>query len=74
MWAEDAGAQRWREQYIADVANVDPKYSPQAADKVKPLSLYHRFVIALHSRDGVVETGPLGCPPEKRAAKLASFN
>jgi hypothetical protein len=35
------------------------------------LSLYHRFVIALHSPDGVFETGLLGCPPEKKAAKLA---
>jgi hypothetical protein len=41
------------------------------ADKVKLLSLYHRFVIALHSPDGVFETGLLGCPPEKMAAKLA---
>src|SRR5450759_4814804 len=30
------------------------------ADKVKLLSLYHRFVIALHSPDGVFETGLLG--------------
>jgi hypothetical protein len=44
---------------------------PCGADKVKPLSLYHRFVIALHSPDGAVETGLLGCPLEKKAAKLA---
>jgi hypothetical protein len=37
------------------------------ADKVKLLSLYHRFVIALHSPDGVVETGLRVCPPEKSA-------
>jgi hypothetical protein len=43
----------------------------KGADNVKLLSLYHRFVIALHSPDGVFETGLLGCPPEKMAAKLA---
>jgi hypothetical protein len=40
------------------------------SDKVKPLSPHHRFLIALHSPYGVVETGLLGCPPEKNAAKL----
>jgi len=39
--------------------------------KVKLLSLYHRCVIALNSPDGVLETGLLGCLPEKMAAKLA---
>jgi hypothetical protein len=39
--------------------------------EVKPLSPHHRFVIALHSPDGVFETGLLGCPAEKNAAKLA---
>jgi hypothetical protein len=33
-----------------------------------------RLIIALRSHDGVVETGLLGCPPEKRAAKLATSN
>jgi len=41
---------------------------------VKPLSPRHRFVIALHSPDGVFETGLLVCPPEKKAAKLAGSN
>lgn len=30
-------------------------------------------MIALHSPDGVVETGLLGRPPEKKAANLASI-
>jgi hypothetical protein len=42
-----------------------------SADKVKSLSPHHRFVIALHSPDGVVETGLRICPPEKNAPKLA---
>ena len=29
------------------------------------------FVIVLHSPDGVAETGPCVCPPEKNARKLA---
>jgi hypothetical protein len=37
--------------------------------KVKSLSPHHRFVIALHSPDGVVETGLLISPPEKKPAK-----
>jgi len=41
------------------------------ARKVKSLSLYDRFVIALHSPDEAVETGLLRCPPEKKAARLA---
>src|ERR1035441_746730 len=45
-----------------------------SADKVKLLSPHDRFVIALHSPDRVVETGLLVCPPEKKAAKLASSN
>ena len=52
---------------------VEPRQAP-GADKVKLLSLYHRFVITLHSPDGVFETGLLGCPPEKKAAKLAGSN
>jgi hypothetical protein len=40
------------------------------SDKVKPRSPRHRFLIALHSPYGVIETGLLGCPPEKNAAKL----
>jgi hypothetical protein len=39
--------------------------------KVKSLSLNDRFVIALHSPSGVIETGLPLCPPEKKARKLA---
>jgi len=44
---------------------------PPLAYEVKPLSPHHRFVIALHSPDGVVETGLCARPPEKNARKLA---
>jgi len=37
---------------------------------LKSLSPNHRFVIALHSLDGVVESGLRVCPPEKKAVKL----
>jgi hypothetical protein len=37
--------------------------------KVKWHSPYHRFVIALHSPDGVVETGLFISPSEKKPAK-----
>jgi len=40
-------------------------------DKVKTLSLHHRFAIALRSPDGVAETGLCVRPPEKSARKLA---
>ena len=40
------------------------------ASNVKLPSPHHRFLIALHSPDGVAETGLLGCAPEKKAAKL----
>jgi hypothetical protein len=40
------------------------------ADKVKALSPHHRLVIALHSPDGVGETGLRVCPAEKNTAKL----
>ena len=36
------------------------------------LSPHHRLVIALHSPDGVAETGLCVCPPEKSATKLAA--
>ncbi len=39
--------------------------SPQKFDEVKSLSPNHRFVIALHSPEGVDETGLLECPAEK---------
>jgi hypothetical protein len=41
------------------------------AYEVKALSPHHRFVIALHSPDGVAETGLCVWPPEKSARKLA---
>jgi hypothetical protein len=41
------------------------------ASEVKALSPHHRFLIALHSSDGVAETGLRVCPPEKNARKLA---
>jgi hypothetical protein len=41
------------------------------ASEVKALSPHHRFLIALHSPDGVAETGLRVCPPEKNARKLA---
>jgi len=37
--------------------------------QVKALSPHHRFVIALHSLDGVAETGLCVCRPEKNARK-----
>jgi hypothetical protein len=40
----------------------------------RPPSPHHRILVALHSHDGIVETGLLGCPPEKRAATLATNN
>src|SRR5438105_14951872 len=46
----------------------------ERADKVKSLSPHHRFVIALHSPDAVVETGLSLCPAQKNARKLAGFD
>ena len=37
--------------------------------KVKSPSLHYQVLIALHSPDGVVETGLLWCPPEKTRSK-----
>jgi hypothetical protein len=45
------------------------RHAPKA-DKVKALSPHHRLVIALHSPDGVGETGLRVCPAEKNTAKL----
>ena len=39
------------------------------AQKSRTASPNHRFVIALHSPEEVFETGLVGCPPEKSAAK-----
>ena len=44
---------------------------PDKSQGVKAASPRHQFVIALHSPDGVVETGLLGCHREKMPAKLA---
>ena len=44
-----------------------------APDRVKWLSPNHRFVIALHSPDGLVETGQLMGPPEKKVPSLACW-
>jgi hypothetical protein len=41
------------------------------AYEVKALSPHDRFVIALHSPDGVGEIGLCLCPAEKRARKFA---
>jgi hypothetical protein len=38
--------------------------------KVKSPSLHYQVLIALHSPDGLIETGLLWCPTEKKAAKL----
>jgi hypothetical protein len=43
----------------------------QRLREVKALSPHHRFVIVLHSPDGVAETGLCVWPPEKSARKLA---
>ena len=59
---------------ITDAHRADRRHSETtgtgACDKVKSLSPNHRFVIASHSPDGVVETGLLLCPPEKKVRKL----
>jgi len=39
--------------------------------EVKALSPHYRLMIALHSPEGIVETGLLVCPPERRVGKLA---
>ena len=39
--------------------------------KVKAASPHHQFVIALHSPDGIDETGLLGCHPERMPVKIA---
>jgi hypothetical protein len=41
----------------------------EGGQKSRPLSPHHRFVIAMHSPDGVLESGLLGCLPEKKVAK-----
>src|SRR3981081_4476906 len=38
--------------------------------KSRPLAPHHRFLIAMHSPNGVVKTGLRVCPPEKEARKL----
>ena len=39
-------------------------------DKVKSASLNHRFMIASHSPDGIVQTVLLLCPSERKATNL----
>ena len=39
--------------------------------KVKSHSPIDRFAIALHSPEGILQTGPRVCPPEKKAAQPA---
>jgi hypothetical protein len=48
------------------------KFPQKALAKVKSLSLHHRFVIALHSPHGVVESGLPVSPPGKKTGKLSS--
>src|SRR5450755_4742224 len=43
----------------------------EGGQKSRPLSPHHRFVIAMHSPDGVLESGLLGCLPEKKVRKPA---
>jgi hypothetical protein len=43
----------------------------QSISRSKPLSPNDRLVIALHSPDGVAETGLPLCPLEKKASKPA---
>ena len=49
----------------------DTKEFLGAEEKVNPVSPNHRFVIALRSPDGVLETGLSMCPPEKRQVRDA---
>jgi hypothetical protein len=48
------------------------EWEDAGSHKVKSLSPNHRFVIALHSPCGVVETGLPMCATEKKARNLAS--
>jgi hypothetical protein len=52
------------------LGSVEWRRSGCMVHKVKSLLPHYGFVIALHSPDGVVETGLVWCPPEKNAAKL----
>jgi hypothetical protein len=65
--------------YIAKVIQFGPlvqatfhRFNREAScrDKVKSVSLNHRFMIASHSPDGIVQTVPLLCPPERKATNL----
>jgi hypothetical protein len=47
---------------------LNQRQSP-ITNKVKSLSPDHRFVIALHSPNGVVKTGLPECPPEKNTTE-----
>ena len=51
---------------------VENRWGLRGRIKSRPLSPSHRFVIAMHSPVGVIETGLLICPSEKTAAKPGS--
>ena len=69
----------WQRSELTDVtakvviyeAFVEGKLEAPGVDRVKSFSLRHRFMIAWHSRGGVVETGLCVCASEKKAPKLA---
>jgi hypothetical protein len=50
---------------------TDEEWVDLYTQEVKSDSRYVRLVIALHSPDGNLQTGPLVSPPEKTAAELA---
>jgi hypothetical protein len=57
-------------------AGPEPLAGQQTASNqtVTERGTHHRFLIAMHSPDGVFETGLLGCLLEKKAANLARGN
>ena len=73
LWvAQTEGAEFWLQNRMAVVrqnalVGRGDQMTECQADKVKSLSRNDRFVIALHSPDGVVENGLHVSPPEKRA-------
>src|SRR5450759_2999486 len=70
------GSQRGSEWIVGDAEVVQvsgdlPELFVVMQHKSSSHSPNDRFVIALHSPDGNLQTGPPGSPPEKRAAELA---
>lgn len=57
-------------QFDRQVQATFHRFNRNASDKVKLVSLSHRFMIALHSPDGVVQTVLLLCPSERKATNL----